>query len=305
MKKLSRNKNLKIISATSVTLFSLLTVFSATFAWFSMNKETTNCGQQISVDPASGYFYKLTIHNAVGISNSLYQFNTKPWGTIQLKDWRTKEFETTFSSDSCFMGSYDVLEKVHPVLFLFQLGDNSVESCTATSDKPITIKASTDTDYYVGDDNQTTPRTIYPTEEQNVDVDNGYFNPLSSIVKYSCTTFASNTALNEVITEDSISETDSDGVLHVYDTYDIPTNTLSYNGVSGSYGSFVKFKTDDSYASFDKEPVIYSSDSATIKYIAVVFDYYELAVDVIYSVFLGNYALEEPLEFTCDWTMVL
>ena len=106
MKKLSQNKNLKIAAATSVGLFSLLSVFSATFAWFATNRQNDANGAQVSVEPTSGLFYKLSIHNAVTVSDDEYRFDVNPWGTVQIENWRTRRLITNFSSDSCFMGSY-------------------------------------------------------------------------------------------------------------------------------------------------------------------------------------------------------
>lgn len=283
-------KTTKIVAATGVTIFSLLSVFSATIAWFSMNKNVDSSSGQITVEPASGYFYKLSIHNALLVSDSQYRFNTDPWGTIQIENWNTRRLITNFSSDSCFMGSYDYLEKIHPVLFLFQFGDDSVPNYTATSDKPISIKATTETDFYIGDN--AAGRTIYPIDE--IDVSQGHFNPLSSVVKYSSRAFASTDALNTIKAEDSVTLSDV-----TYDTYDFSLAQLS------GAGSFVEFDNQDSYTSFEQEPVIYSTTSATVKYVAVVFDYYELAMETIYSAFMGNEVLSETLSFTCDWTLVI
>lgn len=281
---------LKIVSATAMTIFSLASVFAATMAWFTMNKNVGSDGARISIEPKSGMFYKLSIHNAVTVSDSQYRFDTNPWGTIQIENWRTRNFITNFSSDSCFMGSYDYLEKIHPVLFLFQFGDDNVTSYTATSEEPISITALTETDFYIGDN--ASGRTLYPTDE--IDVEQGHFNPLSSVVKYSSKTFASAAALNAIKAEDSVTLGNV-----VYDTYDFSPNQLT------GEGSFVEFDNQDSYSSFNQEQVIYSTTSATVKYVAVVFDYYELAMETIYSVFMGDAVLSETLNFTCDWTLVI
>ena len=283
-------KTTKIVAATGVAIFSLLSVFTATYAWFSMNKNVNSTGVQISLEPASGYFYKLSIHNAVTVSDSQYRFDTNPWGTIQIENWRTRRLITSYSSDSCFMGSYDYLEKIHPVLFLFQLGDDNVANYTATTEEPISIKATTETDFYLGDN--AAGRTLYPSDE--IDVSQGHFNPLSSVVKYSSTTFATTAALNAIKAEDSVTLSDV-----TYDTYDFSTSQLT------GEGSFVEFDNQDSYSSFEQEPVLYSTTSATVKYVAVVFDYYELAMETIYGAFLGDVVLTETLSFTCDWTLVI
>ena len=288
--KRKNNKTLKIVAATSMTMFSLATVFSACIAWFAANKQNDTDGAQISVETPSGLFYKLSIHNAITVSDDEYRFDTNPWGTIQIENWRTKRLITNFSSDSCFMGSYDYLEKMHPVLFLFQFGDDSVASYTATSTNPISIKATTETDYYIGDNAE--GRTIYPIDE--IDVSQGHFNPLSSVVQYSSKAFASKSALDAITAEDSVTLSEV-----TYDTYDFAVDELT------GLGSFVEFDHQDSYASFEQEPVLYSTTSATVKYVAVVFDYYELAMETIYSAFMGNEILTDTLNFTCDWTLVI
>ena len=47
--KSGKNKTLKLIGATAVTLFSLVTVFAATMAWFAMNDNTNGNGLSVSV----------------------------------------------------------------------------------------------------------------------------------------------------------------------------------------------------------------------------------------------------------------
>ena len=282
-------KTTKIVAATGMTIFSLFAVCAATFAWFATNRDVDSSGMQVSVD-ASGYFYKLSIHNAVTISDSQYRFDTNPWGTVQIENWKTRRLISSFSSDSCFMGSYDYLEKNHPVLFLIQLGDDSVANYTATSVDPITVKAKTETDFYLGDN--AAGRTVYAPDEINYS--QGHFNPLSSVVKYSSRVFADSTALDAITSERSVTLSDV-----TYDTYDFSVNQLS------NTGSFVEFDNQDSYTSFEQHPVIYSTTSATVKYIAVVFDFYELAMETIYGAFLGDEVLTDTIGFTCDWTMVI
>lgn len=290
MMKFLGNKNLKIVAATCVTMFSLLAVFSGCFAWFSLNKEVNSSGE-VNIEQISGYFHKLTIHNAVNISDEKYQFDTNPWGSITVKDWDTKTLDYSFESGSCFMGSYGVLEKIHPVLFLFELGDDTVTNYVATSEAPINITAKTDIDYYIGDG--VDGRTIYADNEINVA--SGKFNPLSSVVRFSSRTFATSADLGTITKQNGFTNEEGD----TYNTFDFDSNSLS------NPGSFVNFDTNNSYDSFNSEPVIYSNDSTAVKYIAVVFDYYEFAVESIYGAFLGNEVLSNEITFTCDWTMVI
>ena len=49
MKSGKNNKTLKLLGATAVTLFSLVTVFAATIAWFALNDNTNGNGLTITV----------------------------------------------------------------------------------------------------------------------------------------------------------------------------------------------------------------------------------------------------------------
>ena len=72
--------------------------------------------------------------------------------------------------------------------------------------------------------------------------------------------------------------------------------------------NFAEADVDADSSSFEQESTVYRSDpegSAVVKYIAIIVDYYDLAVEYIYSTFLGNTVLENNyqyiLNFTCDW----
>ena len=107
-------------------------------------------------------------------------------------------------------------------------------------------------------------------------------NPLSSIVKFSSLTFSS----EELATSDY---------------------TVSHDDLSDEV-YFAQMSTDGSTLDgFVKEQTIFSSESTdSITYIGVVLDYYDLALEYIYYLNLGNSYVsdtENDVYFECDWTM--
>ena len=289
MKKAGIKSPLKILAATSVTIFSLLSVFTSTAAWFDSQRNLKNGGSNFEVSSQNGVFNKLSVHDMVFTDNNQYQFNQDPIGTIEMVDWSTKEIRSTFSGGSPFeMGKYDYLEKSHPMLLLIEVGEgNSPVAVDATN--PVVVKASTYIDYYLGDGR----RTLYNQEQ--VENDEG-INPLSSVLSFSSISFASTDALSAIEGTKTM-ETASGDI--TYNTFDVVKNTL------GESKSFVQFDGED-YDEFESDINIFSARYGTsVKYIAIVFDYYEVAVETIYNTYLGDPALEEELYFSCDWTLVV
>ena len=283
MKKKVGKKSLKIIAATSMAIFSLMTTFTAAFAWFVSERHAEDSTDAFNVKPISSFFNKMTFHDIVHTSNTTYQFDQEPCGTISVVDYETKTTEAHFDDGAVYnMGKYDYLEKSHPVLLLIELGETDGLGVTATAQRPVKVKATTETNYFIGDGNS----HLYSQEE--IEDEEG-INPLSSIVSYYSYSFESATSLSNI--EGSY----GDGA---YDTYDFTVSALT------DCGSFVEFEDQD-YTEFNNEVDLFNATSGTVKYVAVIFDYYELAIETIYNQYIGNPVLEEELLFTCDWTLVV
>ena len=288
------NKNLKIIAATSMTIFSLFAVFSATYAWFMANKNVYNTNDNFDVNTVSGMFNKMTIHKSVNITDDEYIFDADPWGTITIDDWKNKQFSKDFDG-SCLMGRYDYLEKSHPILMLIQLGEDEGTGYEASQNSPIKVTAKASTDYFVGD--MAAGRTIYAANQ----IDSNHINPLSSVVSYRSTYFDSDSSLEAYYDEDNFTQG-----LTTYDTY-----TFSISSLNNATGSFTQF-SNNAYSDFLPNQTVFTTSSldytdptATyrVKYVAVVFNYYEAAMEAVYSAFIGDPVLENVLVFNCDWSM--
>ena len=100
-------KNIKIVGATSLALFSLVTVFTATFAWFVLNNNVGGKGMIVKVEEAGSAFSKLTVHkcNLNESTETKLVFHSEP---------------ITNTSDYT-LSNYSDLHKSEPILLLFKL----------------------------------------------------------------------------------------------------------------------------------------------------------------------------------------
>lgn len=135
-----KKKNMKIAGATSVVLFSLVTVFTATIAWFSSNKRTSGEGMSIKVYEQGKVFTTLSVHRCktnVSTSSLLKFYSDPEVGAINL-DY------------------YSQLNMTQPVLLLFKLTDGGAPSdlvhltstSTATAFYSAISETSTAPNYY-------------------------------------------------------------------------------------------------------------------------------------------------------------
>ena len=123
-------KNIKILTATGMCLFSLVAVFTATIAWFAAQKKVNASGMSLKVKTPGTSFSKMTIHRCMfnESSSSTYVFNPTP------------EFE--ISSTSTDNGTFEMLDydknesalnRSQPVLLLFELDSASADSVSLSA----------------------------------------------------------------------------------------------------------------------------------------------------------------------------
>ena len=292
-------KNLKIVGATSMALFSLVTVFTATIAWFALNQKVSSDGMSVMVTDETGRLNKIEIFEYVetldksGISN--YSFNSTPSAVIY--------GGTETDEDYYQMGNFNPLDTEHHILIVFTLLDDY----TSNTAGDMFIKGLTSAADFLGATENGQPKynlgTTAPTlrrgskdvtlkdpltgEEIEKTVD---CYPLSSVVNFKGAEYSS-------AQYSSLKNNSTSGRI------DIPTNTLEKRE------SFVNFAASGEGITFKKNPIIFSSkgEGETIKHIALVVNYDEDAVIAVYSTYLGNRVLEEEyggdLYFTCDWSL--
>lgn len=308
-------KNLKIAGATSMALFSLVAVFTATIAWFVALQNVAANTMRLKVTDERGRLNKIEIFELKEINKKngqeYYSFYDIPSATM------TYNWDSTSGTgiDSFPMGDYNPLSTEHPLLLLFTL--RGEYASTVPGD--IYIKGKTSAPGFLG---ETIARTINEGEENEMVIHEPKFNldlpdddhqclkngsktitvdgvqktvgcyPLSSAVNFRCTHYSADEF-------DAIHD-ETNGVI------DILTNTITLRE------SFVNFE-EGSDIEFKPKPLIYSSPGAVsgndtmIQYIAMVVDYDGNAISAIYSTYLGNSILENTyggaLCYYCDWSL--
>lgn len=133
------NKNLKIIAATSMAIFTLLTTFSATFAWFLAQREV-NSGNENNPFPVKKIdslvesidFYKYigTTPTEVvdGVNTTFYAFEPTSYGEIDVSDTSVDGSAPTLA-----MGTYSLSDPHHLIMIVFKI-KHSTGTITANTD---------------------------------------------------------------------------------------------------------------------------------------------------------------------------
>jgi len=305
-------KSFKIIGATSVALFSLVTVFTATIAWFAMNYTVGGDGIKIKVNEHTGKLNKIeifeyveTIDKGTGNSHNYnFSFKNTPSATIYGGE------ETT--DDIFAMGDYNPLDTDHPLLVLFTLKDEFVTN----SEGDMYIKGLTSAEGFLGETDSVTGLPVYKLGDVTSEDPEGTKTlkrgtktatvldgisgqmvekvvdcyPLSSAINFKCAQYSEDQY--ETLTGNS---TDN--------RIDIPTNSITLSE------SFVNFATSGAGITFKQNPTIFSSpgDGSSILYVAMIVNYDANAISAIYSTYLGDSTLEGTyggqIYFTCDWIL--
>ena len=235
MKKTISKKNIKIFGATSIALFSLVAVFTATIAWFSLNKHVDSSGLTIVATHPSGRLNKIMVHEF-----KEYIKDEETGDTFYSFD---REATTIFGTGAVTtiptfdLGEYDLLHIEHPLLIIFELRN---EITTSSSIGDIYVRGSTQTLGFLGATDNGSPvyglgrGTALCTTKDNVD-----YYPLSSVVNFKCTYYSSDD-YEELLTNSSLTT-----------RIDINTDSIHLDE------SFVNFPTGSTNVVFKKQPEIF------------------------------------------------
>ena len=298
------NKTLKLVSATAVTLFSLLSVFVATFAWFSMNKEIDNDGMMLQISPSSGRLNKIYFHayDDSDAEDDLFEFNKTPYATYSY-NWENSSVvvDVAGSTSDWQLEDYTALDHDHPALMIFEFnndytssfeGDMFIKGHTTVNGFLGERKASGDPVYDLSNPvlhDESHPTALVMKQDTNYD-----YYALSSVAAFRNKAF-SNAEYTSFLAANT-------------------GNTLAFKTTSNIEGEALveaqPFCDVDNAAEtfeFNQAPYLFKSDGeSTVKYIAVVVEYSSDAIGYIYSTYLGDPTLESwenILHFTCDWSL--
>ena len=311
MKTVSK-RNLKIVAATAMTIFSLFAATVGAFAWFTGKIQQAHEADEFSVTVNNGRLKSIYFHNYASKaidSNTLkptsYTFQNS-YSTYISYDWATNS--AVYHGNPIDMEDYSPLDFSQPLLMVFELQD----AYTLLSDGDITIQAKTDVDGFIGALNANNA-PLYdllvdcyrsqPNPEDASKTD--YYYALSSVVDFLC-----NDTSSELYNKNNGENTTL--INTTYQVSNLRTREQSKAAKEADPNaivpdlSFTSIDNDTDEITFKQDPSIYKSQAnTTVRYISIIVDYYSDALDYIYSTYLGDRTLEDEfeshLEFLCDW----
>ena len=324
-----------------MAIFSLMTTFTAAFAWFMSTRETGEMpADNITVETAGGALQSITFHHLIengktmvtenGVSRpSKYEFDKTPIGRIDYNWYSATQtyVPTSQGNTKIELETYTPLDQEHPLLLMINYTDERVVLAGERA-----ISANSIVNHYLGERSSGGPvcnldGSVYnsgqqdanemilkqeavinsETHEQEVNAQgNPIFKnwfPLSSAVKFMYAELCeTGKSYSGEMSIDDVTTTN---------TYEFNlTNSQATTELKDAQQNFVTVDDETEVTSFIKNTSVYSSPAGKhIKHIALVIDYYADAIEFIYSTYLGNRTLENDfngiLNFTCDWTMVI
>lgn len=304
--KIIGKKNLKIIAATAMTIFSLFAATLGAFAWFAGKVQDAKNADEFIVTVNTGRFKNLYFHqhtskviDTTTFKPVSYTFDSTPVGHISY-NWDTQT-ATYVGNTGIDMVDYTPLDFAQPILLVFELND----TYTLGNAGEIYIDAKTEEEDFLGARDENNAPVYDLTTDYYKKEGSDYYYALSSVINFYCTDSATElynkngdtntTLINTTYTVADLKSKESCAAAKEADPTAVEPD-LTFTTIDND--------TDDS--SFNKHPSIYKSEAnSTVKYISIIIDYYSDALDYIYSTFLGNDTLETDfeshLEFLCDW----
>lgn len=267
-----KKSTIKIIAATSMCIFSLASVFSATIAWFTMVQNTATDSSDMPVKNLEDSVRSITFHNFVSEvtvdEETYYTFSTTPTSTVTISDGVASQV------GKLEMGLYALDDPHHPVLMLLELNPGTFN---------ITFNITDENTYYIADGGE--GHTV--SNESN---------PLSSVVEFYSFTYSKTASDATSLASRTIS-------VESANYYSLKTSEFVRSGTGANQSSFVQLDNTGDYDDFVTEASLFSGNANDYAYLGVVIDYYSESLQYIYSYFMGDQVLNEDLMFSCDWEM--
>ena len=269
MKKLGK-KNLKILAATAMSIFSLFVCFAGAFAWFLGNYKENTAASLMEVRSTNGILVSVSTHRLVrsATNDNQYAFNTSPVDEEMIIEWPQGEPGAYVTTE---LDRYNPLEVHNAVLILFKFQDN-------TPDWEIKIHAQSSSDEFVG----------YINNKNN--------NPLSSVVEFRSIAFASTPTIqnnNYIISKSAVSES-MHFVNITHDDAGYPTVDPENGFVASQYFYEGSAQTNTKYVG-----IILDYYEPAMSYL--------FAVNLGNPLFEMDMSDEDVgvINFSCDWSMTI
>lgn len=239
---------LKIASATSVVLFTLLTVFVGTYTWFQTVTENHHNGEDFVIDNPSATISSIAFYDLDSIDQNSYKFNSSPIATASIQN------ETaTLPGSTIALGTYMPDSPNHPILMLIEITGTSLNIfANTTSDNAI----------YITDNLDNQGKPIVPS---------GSSNPMSSVVQFYSVGF---------------SKTESDPTSRASRTSNSTISILKSELSKDNQSSFAQIENGDK-TGFEKNITLFDGNVNDYAYMGIVIDYFPESVQYIYSYYMG------------------
>jgi len=307
-------KNLKILAATAMSIFSLFAATVGAFAWFTGKIQEAGQADEFAVMVNNGrlkniYFHKSTSTTIDDVTRkpTAYTFSSSYCGKISY-DWQNDV--AIYSGDAkVAMEDYSPLDFSQPILLVFELQ----EAYDLLFDGEVSIDARTEVQGFLGERDENnipvyglkTNGCYYKETNPDDPLKTDFYYALSSVVDFLC-----NDSSTELYNKNNGENTTL--INTTYQVSNLRTREQSQAAKEADPEAivpdlcFASINNNTDETSFKQNPSIYKSRAnTTVKYISIIVDYYSDALDYIYSTYLGERILEDEfqshLEFLCDW----
>lgn len=276
MSKRTLRSPLKVLAATSVAIFSLLTVFTSTAAWFDSRRSLDNGANQMEVQNIYN-FKELNIYAplavggvTVGASDVTYAFNSTPVSTFTRTNQSSTEVPLGGADDP-----YSTLDPYHPLLMVveYETAITSALYINAKTEEKFICPADDDLAHAISD-------AITGTEGEY---------PLSSVIHFSSKCYPS----EEALLADQITS----------ESWRYSRNTVQSGGWQQK--SFASVTGGGGFA-YEQQIEVCRSLSRNTTFVAIMMEYDVEVVSAISAYYMGEEFIsssDTSLPFFCDWTM--
>ncbi len=278
---------MKILAMTSVTLFSLLSLFMGAAAWFQSNRNVNNAadGMEISLN---GNLASIDVYRATTTNVDGYTFSSTPIQEIIVESWNEngavikgreygEEEWTAYSSCPAINMNPNItvageqvedpfspLSPYHPLMLVFTYK----EELDASADK-IRIYA------------ETNRRFLAPSKSPSgaslaAETIQAEDNPMSSFIRTYSKGYDGETAVDFSYTRAQLSAMQS-GSFATLDGENLPT--------------------------FNDRPTFFEDNTHSVKKVAMIFEYNIDVIEYIYYYYVGWTLLDNTITALCDWRL--
>ena len=276
---------MKILAMTSVTLFSLLSLFMGAAAWFQSNRNVNGNADALEITNIQD-FASLEIHAVSSVdtesgSSPIYTFNSTAAYTIGPDGKMTSSVPLSTEANP-----FESLTPYHPLLFIVRY-DHVIED-------QLYIRGKTDKKFICPIAGKpAVSETITGEEEERP-------YPLSSVVCFHSKVYETDTDLiNNSTTVVDPEDPENPQVVNRQWTYvkseiedsDAGWTTSSFATLSGN--------TPD----FNQQIVLESDSSGTTSAVAIIVEYNIDVLNYISGYYIGEDFITTNLPFSCDWIL--